>query len=417
MLAPLPHEREGAIVAMNSRAVLDRARAFRDLTADTLARIIRVPAMSGNEEKRIHLLQDLCRETGCEEVRIDGFGNLLARVGRGPRTLVFDAHIDTVGTGDRSQWRLDPFSGLVADGLVHGRGASDQLGGAASMITAGRILAELGYRGQFSVWFAFTVMEEDCDGLCWRYLIEKEGFRPDFFVSTEPTSCRLHRGQRGRMEIEARFRGLSCHGSAPERGVSAATMAARAALAIDALDRELRPDDDGFLGKGTIVVSRIEVAGPSLCAVPDQGMIYMDRRLTWGETGELAVEQVRRAILAAGVDAFEVRVPTFERPSWKGTVYPQELVFPTWKIAADHPLVRAGIAAHVALFGAEPVVDKWTFSTNGVAVCGHHGVPSIGFGPGDEAFAHAPNEVTRIDDLERCAAFYAGLPYALEALA
>ncbi len=402
---------------LNAQKVNEKAKAYRDSTAEMLSKIIKVPAYSGTEKERIALLQELCQKAGFAEVRVDGLGNLLARVGNGPKKLVFDAHIDTVETGDRSQWKLDPFSGLVKDGLVHGRGASDQLGGAASMITAGRILTDLGYAGDYSVWFAFTVMEEDCDGLCWKYLIEKEGFRPDFFVSTEPTSCRIYRGHRGRMEIEARFKGVSCHGSAPERGKSAAYMAAKAALAIEKLNTELKSDDDGFLGKGTITVSKIDVRGPSLCAVPDQGMIYMDRRLTWGETLELAVEQVRKAILAAGVESVEVSVPNYDKPSWKGTIHAQELYFPTWKISADHPLVRAGEDAHQALFGSKAVVDKWTFSTNGVAVCGRHKIPSIGFGPGDESQAHAPNEINRIDDLEKCAAFYAGLPYALESQA
>jgi putative selenium metabolism hydrolase len=297
---------------------------------------------------------------------------------------------------------------------VHGLGASDQLGGAASMITAGRILSELKYSGEFSVWFTFTVNEEDCDGQPWRYLIEKENFKPDFFVSTEPTSCRLYRGHRGRMEIEARFKGVSCHGSAPERGKSTAYMAAKAALAIEKLNAELKPDEDGFLGKGTITVSKIDVRGPSLCAVPDEGMIYVDRRLTWGETMELAVEQVRNAIRSAGVDNVEVSVPNYDKPSWKGTVHAQELYFPTWKIPADSPLVQSGVETHKALFGAAPTVDKWTFSTNGVAVCGRYKVPLIGFGPGDEAQAHAANETTRVDDLEKCAAFYAALPYILE---
>ena len=396
--------------------ILNKAAAYRDQTAELLGRIIRVPAFSCTEKERIALLEKMCHEAGLAEVRIDGLGNLLARVGSGPKKLVIDAHIDTVETGDKSQWKRDPFSGTVEEGLVYGRGASDQLGGAASMITAGRILTELGYAGKFSVWFAFTVMEEDCDGLCWKYLIEKEGFKPDFFVSTEPTSCRLYRGHRGRMEIEARFKGLACHGSAPERGKSAAYMASRAALAIEKLNGELEPDDDGFLGKGTITVSRVEVRGPSLCAVPDQGLIYMDRRLTWGESMELAVGQVERAIAAAGVEGALVSVPRYDKPSWKGTVHPQELYFPTWKMPADHPLVKAGLETYKGLFAAEPVVDKWTFSTNATAVCGRYKLPSIGFGPGDENQAHAPNERTRAADLEKCAAFYAALPYALENL-
>lgn len=399
---------------MNAQKVREKALSYRDRTADILSRIVKVPALSAKEKDRIALLKSICEASGFDEVKIDGLGNLLARVGTGKKILAIDAHIDTVDTGDSAQWKTPPFSGLVADGLVHGRGTSDQLGGAAAMITAGRILKDLKYSGEFTVWFSFTVMEEDCDGLCWKYIIEQEKLVPDFFVSTEPTSLRLYRGHRGRMEMECRFRGVSCHGSAPERGASAAYMAARAALAIEKLNSELKPDADGFLGKGTVTVSRMEARGPSLCAVPDQGMIYLDRRLTWGETKEMAVAQVEKAFQDAGLANFEVKVPYYEVPSWKGTRYGQDLYFPTWKIEADHPLVRAGAASHRALWGSEPVVDKWTFSTNGVAVCGRHKIPTIGFGPGDESQAHAPNEITRVDDLEKASAFYAILPYALE---
>lgn len=392
-----------------------RAEAYRDWTAKNLSEIIKVPAMSNKEKDRILFLKDMCEKAGFDEVRIDGLGNLLARVGNGPKKLVIDAHIDTVGIGDRSQWKKDPFSGDIEGGLVHGRGTSDQTGGAASMITAGRILKELKYSGEYSVWFAFTIIEEDCDGLCWKYLIEEEKFVPDLFVSTEPTSLRLYRGHRGRMEMEVRMKGVSCHGSAPERGVSAAYKAARAALAMEALNAALQPDDDGFLGKGTVVVSQIKVQGPSQCAVPDQAMLYLDRRLTWGETADLAIRQVKEAVKAASVDEVEVTMPEYAIPSWTGKDYRQELYFPTWKFPADHPFVKAGVAAHEAVFGKAPVVDKWTFSTNAVAVAGRHGIPSIGFGPGDENQAHAPNEVTRVDDLWKAAAFYAALPYALEA--
>ena len=397
-------------MTVDSKTILAKAKAYREATAETLSRLIRVPAYSGTEGERIELLRSLCEQAGFEEVRVDGLGSLLARIGSGKKILAIDAHIDTVAVGDRSQWSADPFSGLIRGGIVYGRGSSDQTGGAASMITAGRILREIGYAGDYTIWFTFTVMEEDCDGLPWKYLIEKEGLVPDFAVSTEPTSLRLYRGHRGRMEIECTFQGVSAHGSAPERGMSAAYKAARAALAVERLNATLKADDDGFLGKGTVIVSKMEAHGPSQCAVPDQAMLYLDRRLTWGETLEMAVEQVRQAI---GPDLAEVRVPRYAKPSWKGTVYEQELYFPTWKIQADHQLVRGGVEAHRALFGADPIVDKWTFSTNCVAIAGRHGIPCIGFGPGDESQAHAPNEITRVDDLEKASAFYAALPYAL----
>jgi putative selenium metabolism hydrolase len=386
------------------------AKTVRAETAETLSTLVKIPSFSGREEDVCRKIEALCAEAGFEEVRIDGLGNVVARIGRGPRKLAFDAHVDTVGVGDPTQWRLDPFSGLVKDGLVHGRGTADQKGGAAAMIAAGRILKILQYDGPFSVYFTFTVLEEDCDGLCWRYLIEKEGLAPDMAVSTEPTSCRIYRGQRGRMEIQATIKGLSAHGSAPERGDSAAYKAARAALAVEEMNRQLPTDP--FLGKGSATVSRLEVHGPSLCAVPDQGTVYIDRRLTWGETPESALAQARGWL---GVDALAVELPFFDRKGWKGTEFGQELSFPAWMIPEDHPLVEAGKTAHMSLFGKEARVGAWTFSTNCVAICGRHGIPCIGFGPGDEESAHAPNECTRIDDLEAASAFYAALPYALEA--
>lgn len=400
-----------------SQTIRDKAAAYRDETAQILSELIQTKSYSAREKDAAMLVQSLCERFGFDEVRIDGLGSVVAQVGSGSRKLAIDGHIDTVEIGDPGQWTKDPFSGEISDGIVYGRGASDQKGGVASMITAGRILKELAYDGDFTVYFTFTVMEEDCDGMCWKYLIEEEGLKPDFIVSTEPTSCRLYRGHRGRMEMVARLKGVSAHGSAPERGESAAYKAARAVLAMEALNAKLPPDEDNFLGKGTIVVSQIDVKGPSQCAVPDQAMLYLDRRLTWGEDAEFAISQVKKEISQAigePESAIEVTMPEYTRRGWKDADYSQELYFPTWKIPEDHTIVRAGAGAYTALWDTDPVIDKWTFSTNLVASTGRHHVPAIGFGPGDEDQAHAPNEITRVADLETCSAFYAMLPYVLE---
>ena len=178
-------------------------------------------------------------------------------------------------------------------------------------------LKELGYGGEYTVYFTFTVMEEDCDGMCWKYLIEEEISNRTWWFPPSPTSCRLYRGHRGRMEIRINPQGnILPWQRHPSAGVSAAYKAAKAALAIEQLNNDLLPDDEGFLGKGTITVSQMDVRGPSQCAVADYAMLYCDRRLTWGEDADLAIAQVREYIAKATGDdpaSIIVEMPVYEK--------------------------------------------------------------------------------------------------------
>jgi putative selenium metabolism hydrolase len=350
----------------------------------------------------------MLKQAGFEEVRVDGLGNLIGRIGEGKEILAIDAHVDTVETGDAGQWEVDPFEGEIRGGCVWGRGAVDQKGGAASMVTAGRILRELGYAGSFTLYFTFTVMEEDCEGLCWNYLIEREKLVPAYAVLTEPTNLGVYRGHRGRLEIELFFPGVSAHGSAPERGVNAVYGASEAALRIRDLNGKLKTDD--FLGKGSVAVTLISSQSPSLCSVPDRCMIHLDRRLTRGETLESALDEISGVVN----ESVKIEVPGYEAESYRGARYGQKKYFPTWQIPGDHVLVRSGVEAFSRLFGRSPEVGKWGFSTNGVSICGTHGIPAIGFGPGNEALAHAPNERIPVEDLAKASAFYALLPFVLQ---
>jgi putative selenium metabolism hydrolase len=388
--------------------IREKSIAYREYTAKNLSSLVQVPSLCGKEGALIQVLEGILEEAGFEEVKIDGLGNLIGRIGSGEKLLAIDAHVDTVAAGDLHQWEKAPFSGERADGFIWGRGAVDQKGGAASMITAGRILRELGYNGCFTIWFTFTVMEEDCEGLCWNYMIEKEKLVPDYVVITEPTNLGVYRGHRGRMEIELFFTGVSSHGSAPERGVNAIYKALDGVGKIRELNHALEVDD--FLGKGSVAVTSISSRSPSLCSIPDSCMIHLDRRLTWGETLESAVAEVRDLV----GDEVRIEVPPYECESYKGTLFRQKKYFPTWKIPEDHPLVEAGMDAFTLLFEESPVVGKWTFSTNGVSICGSHGIPTIGFGPGNELFAHAPGERIPLEDCVKASAFYAFLPHMLE---
>ena len=381
---------------------------YADYTAKNLSEMIKLKSLSMGEEDVQKLLKRQMEEAGFDEVRIDGLGNVIGRIGQGKKILAIDAHMDTVDLGNPDNWDFDPLGGEIKDGYVHGRGSVDQEGGAAAFVTSGRILKELAFDKDLTIYFTGTVMEEDCDGLCWKYLWEEENIRPDFAVSTEPTNLNIYRGHRGRMEMRVTFSGISCHGSAPERGENAIYKASRAALEIEKLNERLKHDD--FLGKGTITISEFKSGSPSLCAVSDYAHLHLDRRLTWGETKESATAEVQALVEAHGG---KVEVMHYEEKAWTGKVYGMEKYYPTWKLEESHPWVQTGAKAFKNIFGNDPKIDKWTFSTNGVTINGYYKVPLIGFGPGNEVLAHAPNEKVPIEHLTKASAFYAALAYEL----
>jgi len=210
------------------------------------------------------------------------------------------------------------------------------------------------------------------------------------------------------MEMHVSFHGISSHGSAPERGKNAIYMASRAALEIEKLNDRLKSDD--FLGKGSVTISEFISGSPSLCAVADFARLHLDRRLTWGETKESAIAEIQEIIkdLKASVDLLEYRETAFT-----GLEYGMEKYYPTWKLEENHPVVQTGVKAFKGLFNKEPLIDKWTFSTNGVTINGIYGIPTIGFGPGNEVMAHAPNEKVPVSDLVTASAFYAAFAYLI----
>jgi len=381
---------------------------YRDYTANNLSKLVKIKSTSMNEKDVQLELKRQMEEAGFDEVKIDGLGNVIGRIGNGKRILAIDGHMDTVDVGNIDNWNFDPFSGEIKDGFVYGRGTVDQEGGPAAAVTSGKILKELGFDKDLTFLVVGSVMEEDCDGLCWKYIVEEGKLKPDFVISTEPTNLNIYRGHRGRMEIVVKFKGVSCHGSAPERGKNAIYMAARAALEIEKLNERLKSDE--FLGKGTVTISEIKSGSPSLCAVADYAEFHLDRRLTWGETKESAVAEIKEIV--KDMDA-KVEVLYYEEKAYTGLKYGMEKYYPTWKIEENNPVVVAGVKAFEGLFNKKPLVDKWTFSTNGVTINGYYGIPLIGFGPGNEVLAHAPNEKVPVDDLVKASAFYAAYAYMI----
>ncbi len=395
---------------MDFNRINELAKKYEPEMTRFLRDMIRIPSESTQEKQVIERIKQEMEKVGFDRIEIDKMGNIIGYIGAGPHLVAFDAHIDTVGIGALENWKFDPYEGYEDDETIGGRGASDQEGGMASMVYAGKILKELNLVPEdLTVAMVGTVQEEDCDGLCWQYLIKEHGLKPDFVVSTEPTDGGIYRGQRGRMEIRVDVKGISSHGSAPERGDNAILRMGHILGDLEKLNPNLA--DDKFLGKGTLAVSQIFYTSPSRCAVADGCSISIDRRLTVGENKESSLDEIRNlpSVKEAG-DKVKVSMYTYEAPSWTGTVYPTDCYFPTWVIPEDHVVTTSTEEAYRELFKTEPRTDKWTFSTNGVSIMGMYGIPVIGFGPGKEKEAHAPNEKTWKADLVRCAALYAALP-------
>ena len=431
---------------MDFNKIKETAKNYEADMSAFLRDIVRYPGESCDEKAHIDRIAQEMRKLAFDKVEIDPQGNVLGYMGAGSTLIGFDAHIDNVGIGNIDNWDFDPYEGYETETEIGGRGVSDQLGGIVSAVYGARIMKDLGLLSdRYQVLVTGTVQEEDCDGLCWQYIINEDKVRPEFVVSTEPTDGGIYRGQRGRMEIRVDVQGVSCHGSAPERGDNAIYKLADILQDVRALNEN--DDADGtevkglvkmlnekynpqwkeaiFLGRGTVTVSEIFFTSPSRCAVADSCAVSLDRRMTAGETWESCLDEIRAlpSVKKYGDDV-TVSMYTYDRPSYTGCVYPIECYFPTWVIPEDHRVTKALEEAYKGLYGERrlgnpeteglrkdrPLTDKWTFSTNGVSIMGRNGIPCIGFGPGAEAQAHAPNEKTWKDDLVRCAAVYAALP-------
>lgn len=387
--------------------IVKKAESYKADITKFLRDMIAISSESCNEELVVLRIKEEMEKVGFDKIEIDPMGNILGYIGHGSHLIAMDAHIDTVGIGDINNWEHDPYLGFEDDELIYGRGGSDQEGGMASMVYAGKIIKDLKLDDDYTLLVTGTVQEEDCDGLCWQYIIEEDKIKPEFVVITEPTSCNIYRGHRGRMEIKVTTHGISCHGSAPERGDNAIFKMAPILLELEELHKHLLHND--FLGKGTLTVSEVFYSSPSRCAVADGCTVSIDRRLTDGETFESALEEIRNLPSVIRAKA-KVEMYDYARPSYTGLVYPTKAYFPTWVLDANHPVCESTVESFEALFKEAPLVDKWTFSTNAVSIMGRYKIPCIGFGPGHEDQAHAPNEVTFKSELVKAAAMYAAIP-------
>jgi len=380
----------------------------RDAIIQFMREIVAIPSMDSQIGPVGERIAEEMRKLKFDEVRFDCMGNIFGRIGTGPRVMVYDSHIDTVGIGDPAAWSWDPFTGKIEDGFLYGRGASDEKQSTPGMIHGLAIARDLGLLDGWTVYY-YGNMEEWCDGIAPNSFVEVDPkVRPDFVVIGEPTKMQVYRGHKGRIELKVTAKGRSAHAASNHLGDNAIYKLLPVIAGIAALEPAL--GDHPFLGHGKITVSDMTVKTPSINAVPDEAVIFIDRRMTFGETKEQAIEQVRALIPAEYADSVTVEELFYDEPSYTGFVFPVDKYFPAWALDEEHALVQAGQQARRMIGLPDAPAGKWNFSTNGIYWAGKAGIPAIGFAPGDEETAHTVMDRVNLEEVVKATEFYAILP-------
>jgi len=379
--------------------------------ATFLEELVRIPSLSTHESAMATRLANEMQRVGFEEVWTDRIGNVIGRVGsgQGPK-LVFNGHMDIVDVGEPARWAHPPYDSVIKDGILYGRGACDMKGGLAAMVYGVKALLDAGVELAGDLYLVGVVQEEPCEGCAMRVLVEKEGIRPDYVILGEPSNLQVRVGHRGRLEMRVTVRGTAAHASAPSLGSNAIQNAARLIFGIELLAARLATDP--FLGQGTLAVTEIESQAASRNAVPDRCVFYIDRRLTLGETERKALAEIQNIINTEEVDA-QVNVTEYRATSYSGYDCRARNVFPAWVMPEDHHLVQTIVRSIRETLDYRPRLGRWDFSTDGTYTAGVANIPTVGFGPGEERYAHTQDEQIRLNDVVDAARVYARLAVEL----
>ena len=384
-----------------------------DTIVNFLKEICAIPSMESLIGPVGERIQAEMRQLGFDEVRFDKMGNTLGRIGNGPKVIVYDSHIDTVGIGDRNDWDWDPFIGKTENGIFYARGASDEKGSTPGMVHGLALARDLGLLEGYTAYY-FGNMEEWCDGIGPNSFAEADpGIKPDYVVIGEPTNMRVYRGHKGRIELKITAQGRSAHAASHYLGDNAVYKMMSVITQIRELDRRMRfgMGYHPVQGYPSIAVTNVEARTASLNAVPDQFTIYLDRRITSNEPRDEVIAQIKGLIPDYLQDEIHVEELFYDTPSYTGFKFPVSKFYPPWFLNADHPLVAAGQQTVQALWGEPRELGTWDFSTNGTYWAGKAGIDSIGFGPGDEKNAHTIQEHVPVQEVVDSTLFYALFPH------
>jgi acetylornithine deacetylase/succinyl-diaminopimelate desuccinylase-like protein len=303
-------------------------------------------------------------------------GNVVARLGSGRPSIVFNAHADTVDVGNRAAWRTDPFKATLADGRVYGLGACNCKSSMAVHLWLAREIARRGGPRRGEVVFTFVGDEENLGARGLKQLRDSGMVRPDILVVAAQTRNRLVLEERGVMWLRVATRGKAAHAGAPQAGESAILRMQQVIAALSRLEERVSPSGH----RSTLSIGRIR-GGENVNVVPAQCEIELDRRILPQDDFEICVEELRRTAFSAGASEVELLTGT-----------------PGFSARRDGPGVRAFAEAILELTGAAPeplnvvgASDARYFARDGIEI--------IVTGPGDGAASHMPNESVELDEI------------------
>ncbi len=364
------------------------------------ADLVRIPGLPGDEGAVAERVREEMCALGLEEVRVDAVGNVVGVVrGRGEAPpVLLNCHLDVVAEGDHEEWEVPPFSGEIRDGWLHGRGAMDIKGPLAVQTYAA---ASMRGRAAGDVIVAHTVLEEQ-GGLGMKVLLESKEFEPAWVVIGEATEGDVCTGHRGRAEVEIVLRGRAGHASEPERARNPLDLLGPALAAVR--DVEADQPEDPVLGRSTAVATTVDVRPESRNVIPDEVCVVVDWRVLPGDTPLGLTTRLRFALDRRIPDpgeglSWQVRVARVNQRTWTGFERRREMFSPGFLMDPEHPGVQA--AARAVGRRDDPSVPArvrpWRFATDGGWSCGVHGIPTIGFAPGQEAYAHTNRERIEVE--------------------
>lgn len=367
--------------------------------------LVRIPSPSGSEEAAARRVVEEMRLLGFDEAGIDGTGNAVGIIrsrhpGRRGRCLLMNSHLDVVDPGDPAAWSRDPWSGEIAGGRLHGRGASDAKSAVAAQVHAGGSLRVLRDEGAVELRHdvvVSAVVQEEVGGLGTAGLLG-DGLRPAAAIVGEPSLGHLAFGHRGRVETEIRFLGVAGHASRPDLALNPHPSAARFVLRLPELPHAEAPR----LGRSTCAVTQVRALPASVNVIPDDVRLTLDWRNVPAETPEAVralLEEAARASAEPGVGV-RAAIPEVPTRSWTGVERVLQRVSLPFATDPEGVPFRAALATLRSGLGGEPEAMAWDFASDG-GWLERAGATCVGYGPGDLACMHVRDESVSVELLER----------------